>query len=84
MTQKLEMLKSVLQSTVNDDNEFEGFGEAVSDALYATSLSQIALNQWILTWIDSTTESYTYEDDYKKGVQFVADEWDKILSEGKL
>lgn len=79
----LTTLKTKLQEALNDDNQFEGFGEAVSDGLYATNLSEIALRQWILSWVDSPTESYTYEDDYKKGVQFVADMWDKIKGEEK-
>lgn len=74
----LEVLKERLQKALNDDNEFEGFIEAISDGLYATNLSEIALRQWILSWIDSPTSSYSYEEDYKKGVQFVEEQWHQI------
>lgn len=96
MTQKLEMLKSVLQRVLGEpsQNEWDGsvaYKQALSDAKYATNLSEIALTEWLTQWggplksIEAFCDWYdcleTEEKQYFSGVQFVADEWDKILYE---
>lgn len=82
MTQHLETLKGILQKALNDDNQFEGYQLALSDAIYACSLSNIALETWMNPWLDhDDVEPYSNDYDYKQGVQFVAEQWDRVVSE---
>ena len=93
----LSTLKIKLQETLNQppENDWDGsenYRQAISDALYATSLSETALTQWIKTWEGPTgsIEAFcgwhscldTEEGQYYSGVQFVANVWDKIKGEG--
>ncbi len=84
MAQKLEMLKGVLQKVLGAGSEPTYFRIAVEDALYACTLgSEAALLNWSQNWATDDSTSLPEDDaEYQEGVQFVADEWDKILSEG--
>lgn len=84
MTHKLEMLKGVLVKTWRDGSRNIDFREALDDGIYACSLSEAALNVLMHNWSvkQIPTDKLSDEDkQYQQGVQFVADEWDKILSE---
>lgn len=86
MTQKLEMLKGVLQKTIDESDAHFDYNvdwlSAVQDGLYSTDLSVVALEQWLAIWTLTDSHCLTgAEILYQEGVQFVADEWDNILSE---
>lgn len=87
MTQKLEMLKGVLQRVLgvpdHEPEEAYHFKCALEDAIYSTVLdSKTALEQWMAIWILTDSHILTEtEIEYQQGVQFVADEWNRILSE---
>ena len=88
VTLKNKLQEALSQHPENEWDGSEGYREAISDALYATSLSEIALTQWIKTWEGptGTIEAFcdwrscldTEESQYYSGVQFVADVWNKI------
>lgn len=86
MTQKLEMLKGVLQRVMGESVEGDFYKEGLSDGIYACQFdTSTALEEWILIWGGTASECMTEtEVEYQQGVQFVADEWDKILSEDNL
>lgn len=74
----LQQLKERLQTVLNDDNQFAGYHEAISDGVYACNLSVIALDEWVNSWINVSIDSYTCEGDYQRGVAFVEEQWHKI------
>lgn len=85
MTQHLETLKGILQHEFTKTHMSRDYVEALGDALYACSLGEAALNVLIYNWTheDLKDEGLSPENfNYKKGVQFVAEQWDRILSEG--
>ena len=83
MTQHLETLKGILQKVLSDGEEFSYFRIAVEDALYACTLgSASALLNWSQRWaMDDPTSLPEDDAEYNEGVQFVAEQWERILSE---
>lgn len=87
MTQHLETLKGILQKALNSSTESEDFIEALTDGVYACDLNSVlSLETWLDTWNGSQDVDYLYgtgfSKQYQEGVQFVAEQWDRILSEG--
>lgn len=77
MTQHLETLKGILQKALNSSTESDCYQEAVADGIYSCQFgTRTALEQWMNIWL---TGPHSYQ--YTKGVQFVAEQWDRILSE---
>jgi len=74
MTQPLEMLKTVLQKALDESTEHKDFIEAVEDCAYACNLGVTALEQHLDIW--STV--CPVDSKYRKGVQFVEEQWHKI------
>lgn len=84
MTQKLEMLKGVLQKVLSNTEDGD-FLEAIEDGIYSCQYETATpLEQWIRSWEVLDQPAPKFDVRYQQGVQFVADEWDKILSEGNL
>lgn len=86
MTQHLETLKGILQKVLNSSTEDEDYKEALVDGVYACGLNSVlSLETWLSTWNGSQDVDYLYgtgfSKQYQEGVQFVAERWDKILSE---
>lgn len=73
-------LKSQLEHFVNQEDLSEDFKAAISDGIYATTLSQVALEQWIGLWMSPRSIECTTEVDieYCKGVRFVEEQWEEI------
>lgn len=77
MTQHLEILKGILQKALNSSTESDCYQEALSDGIYACQLyTSTGLEQWMNIWL---TGLLNYA--YTKGVQFVAQEWENVLSQ---
>lgn len=77
MTQHLETLKGILQKALNESVEHKDFIEGLEDCTYACSLGVTALTQHFDIWLTVCP----IDSEYRKGVQFVAEQWDRILSE---
>lgn len=78
MTQHLETLKEILQKVLSGSVEHEDFKEGLRDCIYACDLmSETALQQHIDIWLDVGQ----WDLEYVRGLQFVAEQWDKVLSE---
>lgn len=79
MTNPLEILKTQLEKALDDDNQFEGYHLALSDAIYACKLSVLALETWMNPWLDNEdVEPYSTDYDYREGVKFVEEKWHAI------
>ncbi len=84
MTQHLETLKGILQHEFTKTHTSRDYVEAIGDAQYACTLGEAALNVLVYNWTheDLKDEILSPEDvSYKKGVQFVAEQWDRVVSE---
>lgn len=84
MTQHLETLKGILQHEFTKTHTSCDYVEAIGDAQYACSLGEAALSVLFYNWTheDLKDEVLSPGDfSYKKGVQFVAEQWGIILSE---
>ncbi|MNY31072.1 hypothetical protein D3C86_1652170 [compost metagenome] len=79
MTQHLETLKGILQKVLSGSVEGEDYKEALVDGAYACDLSLVALQGWLDIWTNTEYAGYAFCE-YTKGVQFVAEQWDRILS----
>lgn len=76
----LNTLKAQLEPFVNQKDLSEDFKAAISDGIYATTLSQAALEQWIGLWVSPRSIECTTEADieYCKGVRLVEQQWEAI------
>jgi hypothetical protein len=85
MTHKLEMLKGVLQRVLGDGSRNADFREALGDGIYSCQFeTDSPLTQWFRAWLTNEPCEQKEDLEYQHGVQFVADEWNKILSEDNL
>lgn len=75
----LDTLKTKLQEALSESIESKHFIEAISDGLYSTGLSVVALEQWGNSWAQVDSH-FLAEDEisYQEGVQFVANLWEEI------
>lgn len=81
MTQHLERLKDVLLEVFSSDED-EDFLEAIEDGIYSCQYETATpLQQWIRCWTVFDQPVPKFDMRYQQGVQFVAEQWDKILSE---
>lgn len=82
MTNPLDILKEHLQNALNDDEQFEGYSSALSDAIYSCSLGSVtALEEWMSSWTLDSPTIYNLSDeekDYYEGVGFVEQQWHQI------
>lgn len=86
MTQKLEVLKGVLQKVLGESVENNDYLMALEDAQYACGLGHSALNTIFQAWCMMPNDEILacpHEIDYFRGCCFVADEWDQVLSEDR-
>lgn len=82
MTQHIETLKGILQKALNSSVEGKDFKDAISDAIYSCQFETVvALECWLNSWSRPIVEITKDEIQYQQGVQFVAEQWDRILSE---
>lgn len=75
----LAKLKTDLEEVLflAETQHHQDFSEALRDCIYAGSLGETALKQHLKMWEDTTWNDI----EYQQGVQFVAEQWDRILSE---
>lgn len=77
----LDLLKTQLQTALNESTETEDFKEALRDAVNACNLNSVAaLEQWIEPWDQRPFGKLMSEEDihYCSGVDFVEDKWHQI------
>lgn len=75
----LDTLQVKLQEVLNESRQSEHFIEAISDGLYSTDLSVVALEEWLEIWTQTNPHCLAEnENSYQEGVQFVADVWEEI------
>lgn len=84
MTQHLETLKEILQHEFTKTHMSEDYVEAIADGIYSCQFETVtALEEWIKTWTKHIVEITKSEKHYQRGVQFVAEQWDRVLSKDK-
>lgn len=83
MTQHLETLKGILQKALTEPNDSEDYKDAISNAIYSCQFeTTTALEQWLSIWTLTDHHLLTEDEiEYQEGVQFVAEQWDRVLSE---
>jgi hypothetical protein len=80
MTNPLELLKKQLEYTLSRTHTSEDYVEALRDAINACNLGSVAaLEQWMQSWVTPKYLEYKSGDPYVKGVEFVKQEWYKIV-----
>ena len=84
----LQQLKQILNHEFTKTHTSEDYVEGISDGIYACQFpTATALEQWIGLWNSSQDVDYIYggefSKEYQKGVRFVENEWNKIMSENK-
>lgn len=82
MTQHLETLKGILQKALSVSVEGEDFNNSLHDAIYSCQFeTTTGLGEWIKIWLSDDELTFSFDLNYQRGVQFVADQWDRVLSE---
>lgn len=77
----LNRLKEELEIRINHEHEFdtESYLLALNDACYASTLAEVALEEWIQSWLLADESNFAIEDvEYLDGVHFVNDQWNII------
>lgn len=77
----LDRLREELEIRINHEHEFdtESYLLALNDACYASTLAEVALQEWIQSWLVTDKTGFSVEDaEYLDGVQFVNDQWNII------
>lgn len=85
----LHRLREELEIRINHEHKFdtESYLLALNDACYASTLAELALEEWIQSWLFADRSQFYLEDvDYLHGVQFVSDHWNiiKEKEDGRL
>lgn len=76
----LDLLKTQLQSALNESTETIDFKSALEDATYSCTLDSVtALEQWVDIWTQTDSHLMTESEiQYQHGVKFVEEQWHKI------
>lgn len=78
----LNTLKTNLQEYLNESTESGHFQSAIEDGRYSTDCGVTALEEWVAIWTQTDSHCLTESEmEYQLGVQFVSEQWDKIMSE---
>ena len=80
----LEQLREELEIRITHEHQFdsESYILALNDACYASTLAEIALEEWIQSWLSADEINFSIEDaEYLDGVHFVNDQWNIIIKE---